>query len=55
MSIFEERKVDCHIHVLDPARFPYERDTPYRPMGQEQATAEQFFQVLDAYGLPMPW
>jgi predicted TIM-barrel fold metal-dependent hydrolase len=51
MSIFEERKVDCHIHVLDPARFPYQADTPYRPMGQEQATASQFFQILDAYGV----
>src|SRR3954464_13406961 len=51
MSIFEEPKIDCHIHVLDPARFPYAADTAYRPAGQEVATADQFFQVLDAYGV----
>ena len=51
MSIFDEPKIDCHIHVLDPARFPYAADTSYRPTGQELATADQFFQVLDAYGV----
>jgi predicted TIM-barrel fold metal-dependent hydrolase len=51
MSVYEEPKIDCHIHALDPARFPYAADTSYRPAGQELATPDQFFQVLDAYGV----
>jgi hypothetical protein len=26
--------VDCHVHVLDPARFPYAGGVYYRPSGQ---------------------
>ena len=51
MSIFDEPKIDCHNHVFDPARFPYRADTPYRPAGQELATARQFREVMDAYGV----
>ena len=50
MSIFEEPKIDCHVHVLDPARFPYRADTHYAPMGQEIGTPEQLAQVMGAYG-----
>jgi predicted TIM-barrel fold metal-dependent hydrolase len=42
------RKIDCHIHVIDPARFPYAADTPYRPSGQEIAPAAHLMSVLDA-------
>lgn len=42
-------KVDCHCHILDPARFAYGDDVPYRPAGQETASADYFAQVLDAY------
>jgi predicted TIM-barrel fold metal-dependent hydrolase len=48
--IFEEPKIDCHVHVLDPARFPYRADTHYAPAGQEISTAAQLAQVMDAYG-----
>jgi len=48
--IFEEPKIDCHVHVLDPARFPYRADTHYAPMGQEIGTPTQLKQVMDAYG-----
>ncbi len=48
--IFEEPKIDCHVHVLDPERFPYRTDTHYRPMGQEMGTPMQLEQVMDAYG-----
>ncbi len=41
-------RADCHTHVLDPARFPYQADTPYRPSGQEIAPVEQLLLVLDA-------
>jgi predicted TIM-barrel fold metal-dependent hydrolase len=50
MSIFDEPKIDCHAHILDPARFPYRADTHYAPSGQEIGTLAQLDQVLDAYG-----
>jgi predicted TIM-barrel fold metal-dependent hydrolase len=40
-------RVDCHIHILDPLRFPYAADTPYSPAGAEIATREQLGHVLD--------
>lgn len=51
MSIFFEPRIDCHCHVLDPARFPYRDDTPYRPTGQEIGTAAQMEHVFAAYGI----
>jgi predicted TIM-barrel fold metal-dependent hydrolase len=50
VRIFEEPKVDCHVHVLDPARFPYGANTHYRPMGQEMGTPAQLAQLMEAYG-----
>jgi predicted TIM-barrel fold metal-dependent hydrolase len=49
-DVFSEPKIDCHVHVLDPARFPYAADTHYRPAGQETGTAAQLLQVMDVYG-----
>lgn len=51
MGIFEEPKIDCHAHVLDPARFPYGDDIAYRPAGQEIGTAGQLVEVMDTYGV----
>jgi len=51
MSIFEEPKIDCHVHVLDPLRFPYRADTHYRPTGHEIGTPAVLEQVMDAYGV----
>jgi predicted TIM-barrel fold metal-dependent hydrolase len=51
VSVFEEPKVDCHCHVLDPARFPYAPEVAYRPGGQEIAPFEQYLQMADAYGI----
>jgi len=51
MTVFEEPKIDCHCHVLDPAGFPYAVDTFYRPSGQEIGTALQLAQMHDAYGV----
>jgi len=48
--IFEEPKIDCHVHVLDPRRFPYGADTHYAPSGQEIGTPAQLSQAMDAYG-----
>lgn len=51
MSIFDEAKIDCHNHLFDPQRFPYQDGIFYRPAGQEIGTPAQFLQVLDAYGV----
>ena len=51
VSVFEERKIDCHAHVIDPARFPYGRDIAYKPSGQEIGTTAQFLQVMKTYGV----
>ena len=51
MSVFDDPKIDCHNHVLDPLRFPYAADVPYRPSGQEIGTAVQLDAVLAAYGV----
>lgn len=51
MSIFSEPKIDCHMHILDPARFPYGEDVPYKPSGQEIGPLTQFHQVMKTYGV----
>ena len=43
--------IDCHVHVFDPARFPYADDAFYRPAGGEIATAAQLGHVLDAHAV----
>ncbi len=51
MNIFDEPKIDCHNHVLDPVRHPYADDVAYRPAGQEIGTREQHRLVMDSYGI----
>lgn len=51
MSIYDEPKIDCHNHLFDPVRFPYQADTVYAPSGQEVGTLAQFERVLEAYGV----
>ncbi len=51
VHLFEEPKIDCHNHVLDPARFPYGADNPYHPAGQEIGTAAQLLRVMDSHGV----
>lgn len=51
MDIFAQAKVDCHNHVLDPARFAYAADVAYRPAGQEIGSQAQHRAVMDAYGV----
>jgi predicted TIM-barrel fold metal-dependent hydrolase len=43
--------IDSHVHVIDPARFPYAADAWYRPTGAEIGTADNLHQVLDAHGI----
>lgn len=42
--------IDCHAHVIDPARFPYADGPGYRPLPHETGTREAFAAVLDAHG-----
>ena len=51
MNLFDQPKVDCHNHVLDPARFAYAEGVAYRPAGQEIGTQAQHRAVMDAYGV----
>jgi predicted TIM-barrel fold metal-dependent hydrolase len=51
MHLFDEPKIDCHTHVLDPANFPYGKDIAYQPVGQEIGTTAQLRQVMKTYGV----
>lgn len=51
MAIFDEPKIDCHAHVIDPANFPYSARVAYRPAGQEIGTTAQFLQVMECHGV----
>jgi len=51
MHIFDEQKIDCHAHVIDPANFPYGRNVAYKPAGQEIGTTRQFREVMQCYGV----
>ncbi len=45
------RITDCHVHVFDPARFPFPADIFYAPEGQELGTPARLAQVLDWHGV----
>lgn len=51
MSIFQEPKIDCHVHLLDPVAFPYGKDIDYKPTGQEIGTLQQLDAVMRTYGV----
>jgi hypothetical protein len=46
------RMVDCHVHVFDPARFPYAPDTHYAPAGQELGTPARVCATLPRVSIP---
>jgi predicted TIM-barrel fold metal-dependent hydrolase len=43
--------IDCHVHVFDPARFPYAPDAHYRPSGAEVGPVEQLRRTHDGHGV----
>lgn len=45
------RVADCHLHVLDPVRFPYDPAAPYIPAPHETAPAAALAAVLAAHGV----
>jgi len=51
LSIFDERKIDTHCHVLDPQRFAYFPGVAYKPAGQEMGGAKYFSHLMQAYGV----
>jgi predicted TIM-barrel fold metal-dependent hydrolase len=51
MNIFDEPKIDCHAHVIDPTNFPYGKDVAYKPAGQEIGTTAQFVEVMKCHGV----
>ena len=51
MTLPASPRIDCHTHAIDPVRFPYSADTPYRPSGQEIAPAAQLIRVFDAFDI----
>jgi predicted TIM-barrel fold metal-dependent hydrolase len=51
MHVFDEPKIDCHVHVIDPANFPYGKNVIYQPSGQEIGTAAQLRSVMASHGV----
>jgi predicted TIM-barrel fold metal-dependent hydrolase len=51
MSPLHQPAIDCHCHVIDPARFPYRSDTPYQPVGHEIAPVDHLIRMLDLNGV----
>ncbi len=43
------RRIDCHLHIIDPSRFPYEEGPGYKPNPDETGTRESLCAVLDAH------
>jgi predicted TIM-barrel fold metal-dependent hydrolase len=51
MSATTEPRIDCHVHVFDPARFAYAADAWYLPAPAETGTPAQLGHVLAAHGV----
>ena len=51
MPILTEPKIDCHLHLLDPRRFPYHPQAWYHPVENEQGSAEQLIDLFDAFSV----
>lgn len=49
-----EPAIDCHVHVLDPLRFPYASDAWYLPSPAETGTPALLAQVLNAHHVRHP-
>ena len=45
-----ERFIDCHAHIIDPARFPFADGPGYRPRLEETGTREAYCAMLDGLG-----
>ena len=45
------QKIDCHVHIFDPARFPYAPDAWYKPVPAETGNAADLGRLLDAHAV----
>jgi len=43
--------IDCHAHLIDPARFPLRGEKGYKPKSEETGTREEFCRQLDEHGV----
>ena len=43
--------VDCHAHIIDPDRFPYDDGPGYKPRPHERGTQEAYVAALDRSGI----
>jgi len=43
--------IDCHLHVIDPERFPFHDGPGYRPLPHERGSREQLTETLDTHGI----
>jgi predicted TIM-barrel fold metal-dependent hydrolase len=50
--VASERIIDCHAHIVDPARFPVPDGPGYKPRPDETGTREAFGAMLDQLGAP---
>jgi predicted TIM-barrel fold metal-dependent hydrolase len=50
MMAMPRRAVDCHLHVFDPQRFPYDPEASPRPL-LDPGTPTQFRAVMDSHGI----
>lgn len=51
VPILTDPKIDCHLHLLDPHRFPYSPQAWYHPVENEQGSAEQLIALFDAFAV----
>jgi predicted TIM-barrel fold metal-dependent hydrolase len=47
----DNRIIDTHAHIIDPARFPLADGPGYKPLPHETGTSEEYCTVLDAHGV----
>ena len=50
-SMGDNRIIDTHAHIIDPARFPLADGPGYKPLPHETGTSEEYCTVLDAHGV----
>ncbi len=51
MTISLQPKIDCHVHVFEPARFPYASETWYCPAAGETGAVADLGRTLDAHAV----
>ncbi|WP_029911014.1 amidohydrolase family protein [Pelobacter seleniigenes] len=51
MNLINAPKIDSHLHVFDPLKFPYSPGTFYAPSGSEIGTPDQFLKVMDCHNV----